>query len=140
MVTYAKMTSYPIPPVWQASFPGSGARMTWTLVEALTGIRTNNDYDSQGRGYEHVVAVKTHYPVKDARRRFGDLDPLFGRAIVILRNPMNAIPSYFNLLYGEYFLVVDSAWEYRKLSHFFWLGCRGSALGNFMSITNKMLS
>jgi len=99
MVTYAKMTSYPIPPVWQASFPGSGARMTWTLVEALTGIRTNNDYDSQGRGYEHVVAVKTHYPVKDARRRFGDLDPLFGRAIVILRNPINAVPSYFNLQY-----------------------------------------
>lgn len=99
LVTHAKMTKYPIAQTWQASFPGSGARMTWMLAEALTGIRTNDDYDPRGRGFENVVAVKTHYPVKDARRKHNILDPLFGRAIVILRNPMNAIPSYFNLLY-----------------------------------------
>ena len=107
MVTYGKMSEYPIAPTWQASFPGSGSRMTWSLVEALTGIRTNDDYDSHERGYERVVAVKTHYPVKNARNRFGDLDQLFGRAIVILRNPINAVPSYFNLQYGECFVFVD---------------------------------
>jgi hypothetical protein len=85
--------------VWPASFPGTGSRLTWSLVEALTGIRTNDDYDSHSRGYEQVVAVKTHYPVKDAKRRFKGLDKLFDRAIVILRNPINAIPSYFNLQY-----------------------------------------
>ena len=76
--------------------------MTWSLVEALTGIRTNDDYNSHDRGYERVVAVKTHYPVKDARRQFKTLDEKFGRAIVILRNPIQAIPSYFNLQYGEF--------------------------------------
>jgi len=99
LVTYARMTDHPIAQTWQASFPGSGARMTWMLIEALTGIRSNDDYDHRERGYENVVAVKTHYPVKDARRKHNILDPLFGRAIVILRNPMNAIPSYFNLQY-----------------------------------------
>lgn len=105
-VTYAKLAKVPIAPTWQASFPGSGSRMTWNLVEALTGIRTNDDYDSHDRGYEKVVAVKTHYPVKYARRGlrgskrgFHNLDPLFGRAMVVLRNPMNAVPSYFNLQY-----------------------------------------
>ena len=39
--------------------------------------------------------------MKDARRKYWELDPLFGRAMVILRNPINAIPSYFNLQYGE---------------------------------------
>ncbi|KAL7527069.1 hypothetical protein ACHAXR_003074, partial [Thalassiosira sp. AJA248-18] len=99
MVTYAKLSKRPIPPTWQASFPGSGARMTWSLVEALTGLRTNDDYDSHERGYEKVVAVKTHYPIKNARRQFPELDKLFGRAMVILRNPINAIPSYFNQQY-----------------------------------------
>jgi len=98
-VTYAHKSEVDIAPTWQASFPGSGARMTWSLVEALTGIRTNDDYNSHERGYERVVAVKTHYPVKDARRRFKGLDELFGRAMVILRNPLSAIPSYFNLQY-----------------------------------------
>jgi len=99
LVTYAKLTETPITQTWQASFPGSGSRMTWSLVEALTGIRTNDDYDSHERGYENVVAVKTHYPVKNAKRRYWELDKLFGRAMVILRNPINAIPSYFNLQY-----------------------------------------
>ncbi|KAL7530196.1 hypothetical protein ACHAXR_005823 [Thalassiosira sp. AJA248-18] len=104
-LTYANPSPTPIAPTWQASFPGSGARMTWILVEALTGIRTNNDYDSHERGYENVVAVKTHYPVKNAKNNFQNLDPLFGRTILLLRNPINAIPSYFNQ-------------EYEHLNHF----------------------
>mmetsp|Transcript_5259 Transcript_5259/g.11939 ORF Transcript_5259/g.11939 Transcript_5259/m.11939 type:complete len:367 (-) Transcript_5259:224-1324(-) len=99
MVTYAQLSEIDITQTWQASFPGSGSRMTWSLVEALTGIRTNDDFNSHDRGYSRVVAVKTHYPIKDAKRKFGGLDELFGRAMVILRNPINAIPSYFNLQY-----------------------------------------
>ncbi|KAL7545845.1 hypothetical protein ACHAWF_009209 [Thalassiosira exigua] len=95
-VTRARLADAPIAPTWQASFPGSGSRMTWTLVEALTGVKTNDDFDSHERGYERVVAVKTHHPVNDARRKFGELDESFGRAIVILRNPVHAIPSNFN--------------------------------------------
>ena len=98
-VTYAQLAQVDIAPTWQASFPGSGARMTWSLVEALTGIRTNDDYNSHERGYDRVVAVKTHYPVKNSL--FEELDYKFGRAIVILRDPSSAIPSYFNLQYGE---------------------------------------
>mmetsp|Transcript_49218 Transcript_49218/g.104655 ORF Transcript_49218/g.104655 Transcript_49218/m.104655 type:complete len:216 (+) Transcript_49218:156-803(+) len=111
-VTYAHVTEYPIEPTWQASFPGSGARMTFNLIQALTGIRTNDDYDSHERGYENVVSVKTHYPVKNARRRFGELDQLFKRAMVVLRNPINAVPSYFNLQYGESFLLFCLGWPF----------------------------
>eukprot|EP00584_Thalassiosira_punctigera_P013878 CAMPEP_0172553928 /NCGR_PEP_ID=MMETSP1067-20121228/52451_1 /TAXON_ID=265564 ORGANISM="Thalassiosira punctigera, Strain Tpunct2005C2" /NCGR_SAMPLE_ID=MMETSP1067 /ASSEMBLY_ACC=CAM_ASM_000444 /LENGTH=148 /DNA_ID=CAMNT_0013342205 /DNA_START=24 /DNA_END=466 /DNA_ORIENTATION=+ len=69
-VTYARESEVPIDPTWQASFPGSGARMTFNLIQALTGIHTNDDYNSHERGYERVVAVKTHYPVKNARHHF----------------------------------------------------------------------
>ena len=99
-VTRAHMAPIDIPPTWQASFPGSGSRMTWSLVEAMTGIRTTDDYDTHDRGYERVVAVKTHYPVKDAFNSWQELDErYFQRAMVIFRNPMNAVPSYFNLQY-----------------------------------------
>ena len=104
-VTFAELSPVDIPPTWQASFPGSGSRMTWSLVEALTGIRTNDDYDTHHRGYDRVVAVKTHYPIKNAYNKWPKLDEKFGRAMVILRNPMNAIPSYFNLQYGKQIII-----------------------------------
>ena len=67
-------------------------------MEAMTGIRTTDDYDTHDRGYERVVAVKTHYLVKDAFNSWQELDErYFQRAMVIFRNPMNAVPSYFNL-------------------------------------------
>jgi len=99
-INRADVSEIPITPAWQASFPGSGSRMTWSLVQALTGIRTTDDYNSTGLGYENVVTVKTHYPVKNARGRFDRLDAQFGtRAVVVLRNPIFSIPSYFNLMY-----------------------------------------
>jgi hypothetical protein len=53
-------------------------------------------------GFENVVAVKTHYPDPHNPNNFDVLDEkYFERAIVILRNPINAIPSEFNQAYGE---------------------------------------
>ena len=46
---------------YAASYPGCGARMTWNLVEALTGLWTGDDWDNNHRGKD-VVTVKTHYP------------------------------------------------------------------------------
>jgi len=51
--------------------------------------------------YTHVVASKTHWPaITDTD--FEALDPkYFSRAMLILRNPVHAIPSYFNALYEQ---------------------------------------
>lgn len=73
--------------------------MTWSLIQALTGIQTGDDFNSHNFGYTNVIAVKTHYPVKTARNSFDVIDASFNRAIVLLRNPLYAIPSYYNLLY-----------------------------------------
>lgn len=93
------LSDQPLTPTWQASFPGSGSRMTWSLIQALTGLQTGDDFNSHNFGFVNVVTVKTHYPVKTARNSFDVIDFDFHRAIVLLRNPMHAIPSYFNLLY-----------------------------------------
>jgi len=90
-----------IAPVWQASFPGSGSRMTWNFVQALTGVKTNSDRKSHGYMYTHVVASKTHWPAL-TDTDFEKLDSkYFGRAMLIIRNPVHAIPSYFNALFEQ---------------------------------------
>lgn len=59
--------TWPQPPqgaimtAYAASYPGCGARMTWNLIEALTGLWTGDDWDNNHRG-KRVVTVKTHYP------------------------------------------------------------------------------
>lgn len=83
-------------PIFAASFPGSGARMTWNIIEALTGLVTGNDYNSNGRGKE-VVSVKTHWP--HPASRYLDWADEVDRAFLLFRNPMNAIPSYHNFIY-----------------------------------------
>ena len=81
---------------YAASYPGCGARMSWNLIEALTGLWTGDDWDNNSRG-KRVVSVKTHYP-HDAGKLVS-WDHEIQRALVVIRNPINAIPSFFNHIY-----------------------------------------
>lgn len=93
---------------WQPSFPGSGADMTLTLVYGLTGLgmepATSGPAELSARlnhPRDDAVTVKTHYP------RIGDFPPpaifdpyeFMDRAIVVLRHPMDALPSFHNQRY-----------------------------------------
>ena len=60
-ITWPKQPPPGIPITYAASYPGCGARMTWNLVEALTGMWTGDDWNNNGRGKD-VITVKTHYP------------------------------------------------------------------------------
>ena len=77
VVTYAHLAKDPIAPTWQASFPGSGSRMTWSLVEALTGIRTNDDV-SAGAGnrssssiHNSLITSKVRFALSGLRQGRG---------------------------------------------------------------------
>lgn len=53
--------------------------------------------DFQLNGHENIVSIKTHYPTSEGR-------PLTGtekiqRAILLIRDPLYSIPSYYNFLY-----------------------------------------
>jgi len=81
---------------YAASYPGCGARMTWNLVEALTGLWTGDDWNNNGRGRD-VVTVKTHYPQSNGI--LVDFDDDIKRAFVVVRNPLKSIPSFFNHIF-----------------------------------------
>jgi len=86
-----------VKPIFAASYPGSGARMTWNLIEALTGLVTGDEWYSNGR-IKDVVSVKTHWPHPTNGRELDWADEV-DRAFLLFRNPMNAIPSFHNFIY-----------------------------------------
>jgi len=86
---------YPIQSTFTASYPGSGAKMTWKLIEAMTGLVTGDDF--QLNGHANIVSIKTHYPSNEGREIPGAEN--IPRAILLIRDPLQSIPSYFNFLY-----------------------------------------
>ena len=99
--------------VSMVSYPRSGNSMLRGLLEGLTGVVTGSDsrpdramardlqlYGLVGEGNVgahtgggKVWVVKTHFPEK-----YGWKDFATQRAILLVRNPFNAIRSYFNML------------------------------------------
>jgi hypothetical protein len=95
-ITWPKPPPPNIQITYAASYPGCGARMTWNLVEALTGLETGDDWNNNGRG-DKVVTVKTHYPQSNGI--LPEFDDRIHRAFLVVRNPMQSIPSFFNHIY-----------------------------------------
>ena len=90
-------------PAWTSSYPGSGAKLTWKLIRAITGIFTSDDHDHNGRVEKGmIVAVKTHYPSHTLPQvLLHDKLKHIRRAILLTRNPINSIPSYHNFVYEQ---------------------------------------
>jgi hypothetical protein len=90
-------------PVWTSSYPGSGAKLTWKLIRAITGIFTSDDFDHNGRVAKGtVVAVKTHFPSHTPSEVFHKENlRRIDRAILLIRNPIYSIPSYHNFVYEQ---------------------------------------
>lgn len=90
-------------PTWTASYPGSGAKLTWKLVRGITGLWTSDDHDHNGRVESGVVAaVKTHFPSHTPAEVFFKPNLRhIQRAVLILRNPLTSIPSYHNFVYEQ---------------------------------------
>jgi len=87
-------------PTWLSSFPESGAKISWRLIEAVTLIFTGDILDSNNKVENGVaVAIKTHYPSLETEafqdQKFKDIS----RAVLAIRNPVDAIPALFRLAY-----------------------------------------
>jgi len=98
--------------IYAVCFPGSGDKLiTKHLIENTTGLLVGEAFSSPSlermkaqhmdrtgfaRGQGEVVVVRTNYP-HSSKLAAWDYD-IHG-AIVVLRNPLTAIPSYFDQLY-----------------------------------------
>ena len=91
----------PVSATWLSSYPGSGSKLAWRLIESVTGLSTGDDLDSNGQVANGVaVAVKTHFPSHSTEKVFTQSQlRSISRTILVLRNPMHAIPAFFRHVY-----------------------------------------
>jgi hypothetical protein len=121
-------------PIWVPSFPGSGAELFRELVTAITSQPTVDGAligRCLGGGDYDYITCKTHWPTLNSTRRFQDpyhpssssssrrrrrrRHPFRGynqnnheydpRTMVLIRNPMHAIPSWYNQIYETHVRV-----------------------------------
>lgn len=92
-------------PTIVASYPGSGAKLTWKLLRGITGIMTGDDHDHNGWvGKGQAVSIKTHYPAlvtEETEKLWDDMSHKSKRAMILLRHPMQSLPSYHNFEYEQ---------------------------------------
>jgi hypothetical protein len=94
-----------------ASYPRSGNSFLRRVLEKWSGIITGTDsrpnrtlsssllrcgFRGEGVADESVWLVKTHYP-----ERLGYVTFVANRAVLIIRNPFDAIESYFHMVRSE---------------------------------------
>ena len=88
-------------PTFVASYPGSGAHLTYKLVQGLTGMVTGADFDADGRvSAGTAVTIKTHCPAQSCSScEAVKIEKGINRAILLLRNPLHSIPSMHSYVY-----------------------------------------
>ncbi|KAL3826673.1 hypothetical protein ACHAXA_001196 [Cyclostephanos tholiformis] len=151
---------------YAASFPGSGDKMiTKYLVEGMTGLRVveassfgggeGGDDASEtsgggeggagkGRGGKRAaggVAVRTQWPHTSGKLASWDDD--IHRAFVVLRNPLHAVPCYFDRLYElRNHLPTGSASlpQYSADSRNAWVNWRDKQLNSQMMLYRRFVS
>ena len=87
----------PITQTYLASYPGAGAKRVRQFIKALTGLKVQFDYEHEPK--PNAVVVQTRFPHKS-----GMLPPWrkhIPRAVVVIRNPLYALPALFDELYAS---------------------------------------
>lgn len=124
-------------PTVLASYPGSGSTITRLLIEMTTGVWTGSIYGDESlymsmphpfcgeMTTRNVVAIKSHGPWE------GQPTVEFAkRAVLMLRSPFNAIPSYYNW-FNTFYKKGSKALQHQKQApEEEWIQWRGNNVRN----------
>ena len=88
------------PPAYFATYPGSGSKITRTLLKAMTGLRVHDESElSRPRRTDNVVIIQTRYPHSSGQ--LVKFDEEVKKGIILIRNPMHALSNLFDELYAR---------------------------------------
>jgi hypothetical protein len=88
------------PPTYLATYPGSGSRITRTLLKAMTGLRIHDENElDRPRRTNNVVIIQTRYPHSSGQ--LVQFDSEVHKGIILIRNPMHALANLFDELYAR---------------------------------------
>ena len=106
-----------IPAFWQASYPGSGADMNGALIRGLTGLGFEYVSDIERLSHlndpgDRTLSVKSHYP-RLMTFPPEDFNPheFMDSLVLVLRHPMNAIPSFLNVSKNMFMWSCNPYWQ-----------------------------
>ena len=86
-----------------ASYPGSGKRFVYQLIEGLTNHAPGDDHELSFNGLE-TLHIKTSYPHSEGVWSWGSR---MDQMILLIRNPRWAIPSYHTM---KFELLFSNSW------------------------------
>jgi len=75
------------------AYPGTGKRLAWHLLQALTGRVAGDDWDLSHNGVD-VVTMKSSYPHREGRWAWLDKMDF---SMLMVRNPYHTLQSYQNI-------------------------------------------
>jgi hypothetical protein len=104
----ASSLSAKLPPItYLASYPGSGTRIVRRLIRALTGgayriqdAESDVLIDDSNQTPTPMIMIQTRYPHKSGVLAAEPHDTNAGRAVILIRNPIRALPALFDELHA----------------------------------------
>ena len=83
-----------------ASYPGSGARLSKKLMQAMSGGMVCSDVRIQKcKDRNDYLTVKTHFPTGNSPGKSFERFASVQRSVLLIRNPAKAMPSWFSFIY-----------------------------------------
>ena len=83
-----------------ASYPGSGARLSKKLMQAMSGGMVCSDVRIQKcKDRNGYLTVKTHFPTGNSPGKSFERFASVQRSVLLIRNPAKAMPSWFSFIY-----------------------------------------
>jgi len=79
-----------------ASYPGSGKRFSWQVIDGLTNHVTADDWNFSGRLDKAPLTIKTSWPHSQG---IWSWDKQMDQVILLIRSPRWALPSFHALRY-----------------------------------------
>eukprot|EP00979_Chaetoceros_neogracilis_P013109 scaffold3667_cov123-Chaetoceros_neogracile.AAC.1 len=91
-----------------ASYPGSGKRFTWQVIDGLTNHITADDWNYSKQLENSPLTIKTSWPHDQG---VWSWDKQMDQVILLIRNPRWAIPSFHALRHElNYASTYESSW------------------------------
>jgi hypothetical protein len=95
-----------------ASYPGSGKRFVYQIIEGLTDHAPGDDHNLSQNNYD-TLHIKTSYPHNEGTWSWGDR---MDQMVLLIRNPRWALPSYHNMRF-ELEFSTNWADSYTRIPH-----------------------
>lgn len=124
-------------PVWVAGYPGSGNDLLRTLVQHISGFEGRDVYLDVHCAVGRTATCKTHWPVFRRHPPLEVPNEFHESAILLIRNPAKALPSYFNYEWEYHHNITDHSQQAPEGA---WIEWRDANFGKQIRVWKRLVT